>query len=47
MMALLIWCAVSVPIAIAVGRMLAGPGGNPPGPPLLRPPAPNRQLVRN
>ena len=47
MMALLIWCALSVPVAVAVGRILAGPGGNPPGPPLLRQLARNHQLVRN
>ena len=34
MTALLIWCAMSVPIALAVGRMLAG--GDPPGPPAMR-----------
>ncbi len=45
-MALLIWCAFSVPVALAVGRMLAGPvGGHPPAPPALRPPA--RSLVRS
>jgi hypothetical protein len=47
MTALLIWCAMSVPIALAVGRMLAGAaGGNPPGPPIVRQPARNH-LVRN
>jgi len=41
--ALLIWCAVSIPIAVAVGRMLAGAaGGNQPDPPtVLRQPARN------
>lgn len=36
MTALLIWCAMSVPIALAVGRMLAGAAGDPPGPPVVR-----------
>jgi hypothetical protein len=46
MMALLIWCAFSVPVALAVGRMLSGPAGaNPPAPPAVRPPA--RGLVRS
>jgi len=46
--ALLIWCAMSIPIAVAVGRMLAGGGGdNPPGPPaVLRQPA-RDHLVRS
>lgn len=39
---LLIWCAMSVPIALAVGRMLAGvAGGSSPGPPTMRQPAQN------
>ena len=45
--ALLIWCAMSVPIALTVGRMLAGAtGGNPPNPPIAGRPARNH-LVRN
>lgn len=47
MTALLIWCAMSVPIALAVGRMLAGAAGDdPPNPPIVRQPAPNH-LVRS
>ena len=48
MTALLIWCAISIPIALAVGRMLGGAaGGNPPGPPtVVRQPARNH-LVRS
>lgn len=47
MTAVLIWCAMSVPIALAVARMLAGaPGGHPPDPPIGRQPARNH-LVRS
>lgn len=46
MTALLIWCAMSVPIALAVGRMLAGAGSDPPNPPIVREPARNH-LVRS
>lgn len=46
MTALLIWCATSVPIALAVARMLAGAGGDPPTPPIVRHPDQNH-LVRN
>jgi len=42
MTAVLIWSAMSVPIALAVARMLAGAaGGNPPNPPIGRQPARN------
>ncbi len=47
MTALLIWCAISVPIALAVGRMLGGGAeGDPPNPPIVRQPARNH-LVRS
>ena len=42
LMAVLIWCAFAVPLAVAVGRMLAGPAAvDPPAPPAARPPAGN------
>lgn len=45
MTAVLIWCAMSVPVALAVARMLAGAaGGHPPNPPIVRPA--QNQLVR-
>ena len=47
MTAALIWGAISVPVALAVGRMLAGsPGGTPSGPPLVPGPA-ESHLVRS
>lgn len=46
MLALLIWCAFSIPVALVVGRMLrAADSGAPPGPPVILPPA--RDLVRS
>lgn len=45
-MALLIWCTFSVPVALVVGRMLrAADGDVPPSPPAILPPA--RDLVRS
>jgi hypothetical protein len=42
LMALLIWFAFAVPLAVAVGRMLAAPAvPRPPVPPAVRPPAGN------